>query len=78
MNAAEVLELVRAEAKRALDVDPELLSLTTTFAELSLDSMALVELLVPLEEKLEIEVPQQGLDHVRTVGDFVELIVAHA
>lgn len=77
VERAEVFELVKVEAARVLDVPVERIVESARFiADLGADSLDLVEILVPLEEALGIDCGQGGLDHVVTVGDFLDHVVA--
>jgi acyl carrier protein len=43
--------------------------------DLDADSLDLVELVMALEEEFDIEVPEEDLDGVETVGQAYELVV---
>src|SRR5262245_49548885 len=43
-------------------------------ADLGLDSLSLLEMIVIVEEVLDVTVPQERLRRLRTIGDVVELI----
>lgn len=42
--------------------------------DLSADSMDLVDLAMSIEEEFEIEVPDEALENIKTVGDIVNFI----
>ena len=44
--------------------------------DLDADSLDLVELVMGLEEKFDIEVPEEDLEGVTTVGQAVDLVLA--
>ena len=46
--------------------------------DLGADSLELVDLSMSIEEEFNLEVPEDVLDHVRTVGDIVKFIEDNA
>jgi acyl carrier protein len=64
-----VIEAIESLVDRDVVIDP-----TTTFAELGLDSLALVELALTLEQRWPIELRADDYDAVHTVGDVVALV----
>jgi acyl carrier protein len=60
-----------------LDVKPEDISLDKTFTDdLGADSLAIVELVLALEEKFEIKIPDEEVENIKKVGDAVNYIRA--
>lgn len=60
-----------------LDVRREDVSPEKTFAEdLGADSLAIVELVLALEEHFGIKIPDEEVDHIKTVQDAVAYIRA--
>ncbi|MDQ1477192.1 MAG: acyl carrier protein, partial [Actinomycetota bacterium] len=58
-------------------VDPDLVTETARFKEdLDADSLDLVELVMGLEERFDIEVPEDDLEGVTTIGQAVDLVLA--
>ena len=56
-----------------LNVDPEEITMTTTFMDdLGADSLDIVELVMALEEEFDIEIPDSDAEKVVTVGDVVD------
>ncbi len=82
MSRPDVLALVRDALTRVLGVDPATVTRDTTFAELEADSLALVEMVEIVEERLRelappgVHIPDEDLDGLRTVGDAVDYAVA--
>lgn len=77
MTSDEILSNVRDAAVEVLGVEPEVVVESAQFAEdLEADSLDLVELVMALEDALEIEIPEEELEEVVTVGDAVRLIEA--
>jgi acyl carrier protein len=62
-----------------LDVDKARVTPEASFAnDLGADSLDTVELVMALEEKFDIEIPDEAAQHISTVGDAIEYITAHA
>jgi acyl carrier protein len=77
MNRSDALEALRTAAVDVLQVKPDQVTETATFAEdLEADSLDLVELVMSLEDQLGITIEEDDLADVRTVGDALDVIVA--
>ena len=58
-----------------LDAKPEDVSLETSFTDdLQADSLAIVELVLALEEKFDVKIPDDEVDKIKTVGDAINYI----
>lgn len=51
--------------------DPDSLNDEMTLSELGMDSLKAITLLYELEERLDIEIPNEAIDRIRTLGDVV-------
>ena len=61
-----------------LDVKPEDVNESKTFTDdLGADSLAIVELVLALEEKFDVKIPDDEVDKIKTVGDAVSYIKTH-
>jgi acyl carrier protein len=72
-----VFEEVRAlVAEQLPDVDKSSITLASSFEDdLRADSLALVELLMAIEEKFDLpDIPEEDADKIKTVGDVVSYI----
>ncbi|HUV11428.1 MAG TPA: acyl carrier protein, partial [Acidimicrobiia bacterium] len=59
-----------------LSVEPDVVTEDARFKEdLDADSLDLVELVMGLEERFDISVPEEDLDGVATVGHAVDLVM---
>jgi acyl carrier protein len=59
-----------------LAVDPDEVSLEASFIDdLNADSLDLVELIMEIEEKFEIQVPDNAAEKIKTVSDAVNYIL---
>ena len=77
MERAEALVTIKEVAAEVLSVDPDLVTETARFKEdLDADSLDLVELVMGLEERFDISVPEEDLENVGTVGQAVDLVMA--
>ncbi len=77
MERADALGAIRDVAVEVLAVAPDAVVESARFAEdLDADSLDLVELVMGLEERFEVSIPEEDLDDVATVGDAVELVLA--
>lgn len=57
------------------EVEPEDVSAEAEFEALGLDSLDLVELSVKVEDVYEIDISEEDLEPVRTVGDAADVVV---
>ena len=58
-----------------LDVDAETLSMETDMAkDLNADSLDVVEILMSIEDEFEVEIPDEEIENIKTIGDLVEYI----
>jgi len=77
MEREEVVVALREVAVDVLSVDPDAVVEEARFKEdLDADSLYLVELVMGLEERFDISVPEEDLEGVATVGNAVDLVLA--
>ena len=77
MEREEVVVALREVAVDVLSVDPDAVVEEARFKEdLDADSLDLVELVMGLEERFDISVPEEVLEGVATVGNAVDLVLA--
>ena len=57
-------------------MDPALLADEAPFAALGVDSLALVEYALALEDALDVEIPEEEVAELVTVGALVDAVVA--
>jgi acyl carrier protein len=68
---SQVIEIICEQ----LDVKKEDVSPGKTFNDdLGADSLAIVELVLALEEKFDIKIPDEEVDNIKTVGDAIAYI----
>ena len=62
-----------------LEIDSHLVTEDASISgDLGADSLDLVDLSMSIEEEFNLEVPDDVLDHVRTVGDIVKFLEDNA
>jgi acyl carrier protein len=77
MERAQAFDTIKEVAAEVLSVDPGQVTETARFKEdLDADSLDLVELVMGLEERFDIEVPEDDLEGVTTIGQAVDLVLA--
>ena len=69
--------MVRDVAQRLLDVAPDQVQESTAFVDdLAVDSLALVEYAMALEDEVHVRLSEDELAETRTVGQLLDLLVA--
>ena len=77
MERAEVLQVLRDKAVEMLEVEADAVQEDKSFVEdLDVDSLSLVEFTMELEDTLGIELPEEDLIEVKTIGAFVDVIMS--
>ena len=75
MTKDQVFTLIQGRLAELIECDPETIKLETRLEEdLEADSLDLVELAMSLEEELSLEIPDEELEGIRTVGDAVDFV----
>ncbi|HVE91692.1 MAG TPA: acyl carrier protein [Actinomycetota bacterium] len=75
MTRDQIFTLIRSRLSELVETDSSEITLDTRLEEdLGADSLALVELAMSLEEELHLEIPDDELEGIRTVGDAVEYV----
>ena len=70
-----VSEKVKKMLADQLDVDGNDLTMETNIAkDLDADSLDVVELLMTIEDEFSIEIPDEEIDNIRTIGELTEYI----
>lgn len=76
MERAEVMQVMRDKAVEMLEVPADALQEDRSFVDdLKVDSLSLVEYTMDLEDALGIELPEEELTDLRTIGDFLDVIM---
>lgn len=70
-----VLEKVKKILSEQFSVDENTITENTNIAEdLGADSLDVVDILMSIEDEFEVEVPDEEIDKIRTVGELVNYI----
>ncbi|HWJ63255.1 MAG TPA: acyl carrier protein [Acidimicrobiales bacterium] len=78
MERTDILDAVYDACVEILKVDKAELGEGTSFAEdLDADSLALVEVVMQLEEQFDLRIPEDDLDDVATIGAAADLVASH-
>jgi len=73
--AENTFERVQKVVCEELSVSPEQVTLEASFIDdLNADSLAVVELVMRLEEEFGIEIPDEDVEGLKTVGNAVEYV----
>ncbi len=74
-----VLEKVKAILAEQFDVEVDKITETTDLQDdLGADSLDVVDLLMSIEDEFEIEVPDDEIENIKTVGALVNYIEANS
>ncbi len=70
-----VFEKIREILSEQLDAEKETITMETKIEEdLSADSLDVVELLMSIEDEFGVEIPDEEIEKLKTVGDVVNYI----
>ncbi len=74
-----VLEKVKAILAEQFDVEEDKITAETDLQEdLGADSLDVVDLLMSIEDEFEVEVPDEEIENIKTVGALVSYIEANS
>ncbi len=74
-----VLEKVKMILAEQLEVEEDSITTDTDIQDdLNADSLDVVDLIMSLEDEFEIEVPDEDIENLRTVGALVSYIESHS
>lgn len=70
-----VFEKVKQMLAEQLDADIDSLTTETNIAkDLDADSLDVVELLMTIEDEFNIEIPDEEIENIRTIGELTDYI----
>ncbi len=73
------MEKVKAILAEQFDVDEDKITVDTDLQEdLGADSLDVVDLLMSIEDEFEVEVPDEEIENIKTVGALVSYIEANS
>ncbi len=70
----DIFSKIKALIVEQLDVEEEKINLETTFEDIDADSLDVVELVMALEEEFDLEIADEEVENIKTVGDIVSYI----
>lgn len=74
----DTFEKIRALLAEQLDIDPEKIEMDSDImADFEADSLDIVDMVMSLEDEFGIEVPDEAIEGLRTVGDVVQFVDSH-
>ncbi len=74
-----VLDKVKAILAEQFDVEEDTITAETDLQEdLGADSLDVVDLLMSIEDEFEVEVPDEEIENIKTVGALVSYIEANS
>ena len=74
-----VLEKVKAILAEQFDADEDKITADTDLQEdLGADSLDVVDLLMSIEDEFDVEVPDEEIENIKTVGTLVSYIEANS
>ena len=76
MDQEAAFETFKKCTTEVLQVSPEQVTPDARFGEdLDADSLDLVELVMALEERFDVSIPEEDLDGINTVGNALDLLL---
>ena len=70
-----MLEKIKEILAEQLDANADDMTMDTKIADdLNADSLDVVELLMSIEDEFEVEIPDEEIENLKTIGDVVEYI----
>ncbi len=77
MDRAQVLEKIREIVVEELGVNADKVTENARFIEdLGADSIGVMELVMKMEDAFDIQIPDQDIEKIRTVGDAIDYILS--
>lgn len=70
----ETLEIIRKAIKKELGRDFDDITTSTAFEDMAMDSLDVVQMVMAIEEAFDIEIDDDDVEGLKTVGDLVDYI----
>lgn len=72
-----VFEKIKAILAEQFDEDEDSITVDTSLTDdLGADSLDLADVLMAVEDEFEVEIPDEDIENIKTVGDIVDYIEA--
>jgi acyl carrier protein len=79
LDREKAVEEIRAILVEQLGVDPAEVSVDSSFQEdLNADSLDLVELIMEMEDRFKVKIPDAAAEKISTVGQAVDYVLANS
>ena len=73
-----IFDKIKAILAEQLDADIDEMTMDTDIAkDLGADSLDVVELLMSIEDEFSVEIPDEEIENIKTIGELVEYIEAN-
>jgi acyl carrier protein len=77
MDRTEIVDAVKDACVELLQAERADLTEATSFGDdLEADSLDLVEVVMSLEDRFDLKIPEDDLDGVKTIGEAADVVVA--
>lgn len=74
-----VFDKVRDIVAEQLDVEADNVAMESSIVDdLGADSLDVVDLVMSIEEEFDVEIPDEDVENIKTVGDIVKYVEANA
>lgn len=70
----EFFNLARGYLAEQLDIDAEKIGVETSFEDIDADSIDIVEMIMALEDKFDVEFPEDDLDEFKNMGQLTRAL----
>ena len=78
MSNEEIFQTMKDLVSEQFGMEPDEVTMDTSFADdLGADSLDVVDLLMSIEDEFEVEIPDEEVENIKTVGALVEYIEGH-
>ncbi len=74
----DILGKVKKIVSEHLDIEEEKITMESTFEGLEADSLDVVELVVSLEQEFDLEIADEEVEKIKSIGDVVNYIENHS
>ena len=73
-----VFETIKKLLSEQLEINPDVITMETDIAdELGADSLDVVDMLMSIEDEFDVEIPDEKIESLHTVGNVVDYIQEH-
>ena len=73
-----VFEKIREIIAEQFEAEIDSITMDTTVADdLGADSLDIVEVLMSIEDEFDVEIPDEAIENIKSVGDLVNYIESH-